>query len=109
MAGSPAGSFRWEVYVSSLIGEIDAFDAASGTPLWRYTFEDGQAPFISAAAGVVFAGIFDGELSGLDAESGELLWRYDIGGFGLVPPIVADGVVYAASLEDKVLAFKLPQ
>ena len=50
----------------------------------------------------------EGLLHTLDASSGELLWRNDIGRFGLVPAIVSNGVVYAASLEKKVLAFKLP-
>ena len=93
------------LYVGSVDHHLYALDAASGELLWRY-----QLGAVGISVPTVADGLDlnEGLLHALDSSSGELLWRNDIGRFGLVPAIVSNGVVYAATLEKKVLAFKLP-
>jgi outer membrane protein assembly factor BamB len=49
----------------------------------------------------------DGYLYGLDCESGALVWRYRTGGAIAAGPAVADGKLYAGSIDRRLHAFSL--
>ena len=85
--------------------------------LWQFETVGLVTSFLTEVDGVLYFGsakadgldLNKGLLYALDASGGELLWRYDIGRFRIVPAIVSNGIVYVVSLEDKVVAFRLPQ
>ena len=66
---------------------LEAFDAASGDPLWRHDaptayrddfgFDEGPRAVPVAAAGRVFTFGAQGRLSAVDLETGEALWEVD--------------------------------
>jgi outer membrane protein assembly factor BamB len=102
------------------------FDAATGTPGWRFSGNAGQPS--SAAVGVtgapaysdgiIVAGFSTGMLAGIDAKSGTPLWEQSLAaGYGqasaldfsdiVAPPVIANGVVYAVNLGDTFMAVDL--
>jgi outer membrane protein assembly factor BamB len=89
-------------YVASDVGDIVAFDAASGSELWRTPLGGGtETP--TYADGVLYVSVVTdsetgnsgGVLLALDADDGTEIWRMPTGTFGGTSPVVADGVVYA--------------
>jgi outer membrane protein assembly factor BamB len=102
------------------------FDAASGTPGWRFTGRVGDAPPASVsvsgppafADGILVAGFASGTLAALDANSGTPLWEQSLAAsFGqastldftdiVASPVIAGGVVYAISLGNTAIAVDL--
>lgn len=77
-------------------GAVVLADPADGTPIWTYE-HDGNATEGSAAVadGTVFVTDGDRGFHAIDLATGEQRWRVEYG--GQVAPVVADGVVYAAS------------
>ncbi|MFG1625920.1 PQQ-binding-like beta-propeller repeat protein [Kribbella sp. NPDC049227] len=99
------------VYVGGLDGRLHALDAATGQQLWAKPDSalTGDWTFTSPAIGngVVYLGINRpaAEIWAFDAVTGATRWRTgasvsNING----SPVVAGGVVYAATTEDQVLA-----
>jgi len=102
------------------------FDAATGTPGWRFSGNAGQASgaavgITGAAAyadGIIVAGFSTGTLAAIDAKSGTPLWEQSLAaGYGqasaldfsdiVASPIIANGVVYALNLGDTFMAVDL--
>ena len=88
-------------------GELDAFDAMTGTGKWSQqigTPSGDTSPAVSN--GVVYAGSHVG-LYAFDANSGTKLWSTPTGfpSFWLTSPVVANGVVYANSNGSTLFAF----
>lgn len=102
------------------------FDAATGTPGWRFSGNAGQpsgaAVGITGAAayadGIIVAGFSTGTLAAIDAKSGTPLWEQSLAaGYGqasaldfsdiVAPPVIANGVVYALNLGDTFMAVDL--
>jgi outer membrane protein assembly factor BamB len=102
------------------------FDAASGTPGWRFTGQVGTPPPAAVAItgapayadGIVVAGFSSGMLAALDANSGTPLWEQSLASsFGqassldfsdiVAAPVIANGVVYAIGLGDTAMAVDL--
>ena len=102
------------------------FDAASGTPGWRFAGAPGQ-PNTTAVAiagppayadGIIVAGFSSGLLAAIDALSGTPVWEQSLAAsFGqsgqldlsdiVASPAIADGVVYAINLGDTMMAVDL--
>ena len=102
------------------------YDAASGTPGWRF---DGSAGLTSTTAvqiagppafadGIIAAGFSNGLLAAIDATSGTPVWEQSLAasfgqGGGLTfsdivaSPVIAGGVVYAINLGDTMMAVDL--
>lgn len=98
------------------------FDPQSGTPGWRYTGRVSQATTSVALAGapaidsgIVISGFSSGTLAALDANSGMPLWEQSLASaYGQASqldfsditgaPVIANGVVYAASLGQTMMA-----
>lgn len=102
------------------------FDAHSGTPGWRFTGEVGTPGSTAVAVtgapafadGIIVAGFASGSLAALDANSGTPVWEQSYASaFGQASsldfsdivgaPVIANGVVYAISLGNTVMAVDL--
>lgn len=83
--------------------------APSGAPLLALDLETGAAKWNFAPPGGVwdrayasdgkrvFVGVKGGSLAVLDVSNGKILWQKDLGINMQVPPLVSDGIVYAAT------------
>ena len=85
---------------ASHIGELQAWDMASGTQVWTHEFElNNWGPVLATAGGLVFAGgTPDRYFRAFDAASGEVLWEQRTNsGITAVPSTYSvDGVQYVA-------------
>jgi polyvinyl alcohol dehydrogenase (cytochrome) len=94
-------------------GGLKALDLETGKVAWNapiHADRRGQAGPASSIPGVVFTGAWDGILRAVDAE-GRIIWSFDSrqdfqtvngviangGSFGSAGPVIAEGMVYAAS------------
>lgn len=104
-----------------------SFDAASGTPGWRFSGSVGQNNTTASvqlsgapafADGIIVAGFSSGTLAAIDANSGTALWEKSLSSsFGqastldftdiVAAPVIANGVVYAISLGNVAIAVNL--
>ena len=113
----------------ALISQNDlllTFDAQNGTPGWRFTGEVGTPGSTAVAVtgapafadGIVVAGFASGMLAALDANSGTPVWEQSYASaFGQASsldfsdivgaPVIANGVVYAISLGQTLMAVDL--
>ena len=83
------------------LGEIQAWNLATGEQVWTHEFEKSQnwGPILTTAGGLVFAGgTNDRYFRAFDAESGDLLWeqRTNSGITGVPSSYAIDGVQYIA-------------
>ena len=102
------------------------FDAASGTPGWRFSGAVGTPPMTAAsvtgapafADGIIVAGFSTGLLAAIDALSGTPVWEQSLAaGFGqastldlsdvVAAPVIAGGVVYGINLGGSFMAVDL--
>jgi outer membrane protein assembly factor BamB len=113
------------VAVNILNDLLLTFDPASGTPGWRFTGRVSNATTSVALAGApaidsgfVVAGFSSGTLAALDLNSGTPLWEQSLASaFGQASaldfsditgaPVIANGVVYAGSLGQTLMAVDL--
>ena len=96
------------VYIGSDDGKVYAFKGATGTVVWSTVIggEINHSPAI--ADGTLYVGNYTGsfELTALDAKTGALKWNAPTGGYlDWNTPAVADGVVYATSVDGEAYAF----
>jgi len=86
------------VIVISSSAPLLALDLQTGSELWRFAPAQGVWERAYASDGKrVFVGLKDKSLATLDISNGELLWQKDLGINMQVPPLVSDGVLYAAT------------
>ena len=83
------------------VGEIQAWDLASGEEVWSHEFATSQnwGPILATAGGLVFAGgTNDRYFRAFDARTGEVLWeqRTNSGVIGVPSSYEIDGVQYIA-------------
>ena len=88
------------VYVSDEMGAVWALERESGAPMWRQEklrLRDVTAP--ASFGDTVVVGDYEGYLHFLRKTDGEFVARLRVDGSGLrVPPLVAEGVLYAYGL-----------
>ena len=83
------------------IGEIQAWNLATGERVWTHEFPDSQnwGPILTTGGGLVFAGgTNDRYFRAFDAETGDVLWeqRTNSGVIGVPSSYAIDGVQYIA-------------
>ena len=83
------------------LGELQAWDLATGEQVWTHEFPESQnwGPVLTTAGGLVFAGgTHDRYFRAFDATTGEILWRQrtNSGVIGVPSSYEVDGVQYIA-------------
>ena len=83
------------------LGELQAWDLATGEQVWTHEFPESQnwGPVLTTAGGLVFAGgTHDRYFRAFDAATGEILWRQrtNSGVIGVPSSYEVDGVQYIA-------------
>ena len=83
------------------LGELQAWDLATGEQVWTHEFPESQnwGPVLTTAGGLVFAGgTHDRYFRAFDAATGEILWRQrtNSGVIGVPSSYEIDGVQYIA-------------
>ena len=83
------------------LGEIQAWDLATGEQVWTHEFEESQnwGPILTTAGGLIFSGgTNDRYFRAFNAETGDLLWeqRTNSGITGVPSSYAIDGVQYIA-------------
>ena len=76
---------------------IQAVDPATGTERWRFKTRSALFPSLAIAGDTLLGSDFTGMLYALDRKTGGRLWEFPLGARSLSTPLVADGIVYAAS------------
>lgn len=95
-ASTPVVASEHALFVGLTNGTLAALDSASGNVLWTAAVP-GQLDAAPAIAGnEVYAAYRDGRVVALDAGTGREIWTASAGSSTLAP-LIADGVVYAAS------------
>ncbi len=85
------GEFQFDPWAKAQ-GWLTAFDAATGTPRWRYQSGKPMIGGVAVTGGdVVFAGELTGDFLAFDANNGKVLHRHNVGG-----PIAGGIVSYAS-------------
>lgn len=93
--------------MGSLGGTLYALDARTGAERWHFT---GAGEITGSAAvvnDIVYTPDGSGALVALDVDDGSELWRanIDVASFGSSSPVVADGIVYVASVDGNAYGF----
>ncbi|MGW3814412.1 outer membrane protein assembly factor BamB family protein [Streptomyces sp. NPDC005046] len=83
------------VYLNSVDDHLYALDGATGEQRWRVLAAGPGSPAV--ADGVAYVSGADGGLHAVDAATGERRWVHRADSFVSGRPVVADGLVYAAS------------
>ena len=95
------------VYVGDQSGTLHALQAYNGTQLWSWHTPDGKAitgsPAVDPVAHLVFVGAADGKLYAI-SRSGKLAWSATIRSGNVQSPLLARGLVYAASTGGRMAA-----
>jgi outer membrane protein assembly factor BamB len=109
--GSAPAIAGGKLYVMDTQGSVQAFDAASGSQLWRVSTvkgdENQSARFgggVSVEGARVYAANGIGEVVALDANSGAEAWRIKPGGPLRGSPTLANGQVYVVSQDNQLFA-----
>ncbi len=96
------------VYVGGNNKYLFAFDAATGTELWRFLVEDTIGRVWSSPAvadGMVYIGGEWGAFHAINAQTGEEIWNADLRLTVRPSPTVADGMVFIGSRNPALKAF----
>jgi outer membrane protein assembly factor BamB len=87
--------------------EVTAYDATTGHRLWRFDPQPETADYTTFGGGVaalgdrVYVTTGYGEVLALDARTGKEIWRKSVPAPVHSPPTVADGRVYAVTIENQ--------
>ena len=88
------------VYFGSDDDSVNAVDASTGDPLWRFEAGEVIRSTPTVTGGTVYVGSNDNHAYALDAETGEMLWKYDTGDWAQYSPTVSGGKVYLGAQTD---------
>ena len=95
-------------YFGSLDHTLYAVSVDNGTKLWEFPTGGGVTGSVAVVDGRVYAGAFDRVLYAIDSETGLEVARFeDARGWYWAPPVAANGVLYAPSLDGRVYALDL--
>jgi len=101
-----------KIFVMDGAATVSAYDAASGHEIWRKDLsvktrrsKEGFGGGIAYADGRVFVSSGYRFVAAVDASSGKLLWRTPVDVPVHAAPTVADGRVYAESVDDNLMTF----
>lgn len=100
------------LYVLDARANLRAFDAQSGSQLWRVDLvpedegsKEGFGGGVAYANNFVFVANGYGEVHGIDAASGKIVWTQKIGTPFRAAPAADDGKVYAVTSDNQLLCF----
>lgn len=99
----PAAVSEGRVFVGSDTGTLYAFDAASGTPLWKRAFSGYvSAPIVTTGAAVI-VNTGTGTVTALNAATGEVRWSTVLPGSATVSSnlVLANGVVFFSTIDNR--------
>jgi len=94
------------IYIGAYDGSVHALDLATGRPKWALPFV-AEAPIIAGVLIVgdsLYAASDDGNLYVLDARTGEETDRFSAGDSIWSTPLLANGILYVASVKGKLFA-----
>jgi outer membrane protein assembly factor BamB len=100
------------VYFGSDDGHLYALDSQTGREKWRFKTGDDVRSSVAVADGLVYFESYDGYLYALNAQDGQQVWRFRLASGDLLKlrpayddylssPLVADGVVYAGTVDPR--------
>lgn len=102
------------IFVLDAEGQVSAFDAGSGSVIWRTSLvpegEDGADGFgggLASLRGLVFATTGFGEVVAVSAASGEVIWRFKASAPFRAAPAVDGQTVIAVTRDNRALALNL--
>ncbi len=99
------------VYVGDWRGNVYAFGASDGRPVWSFHTGGKVKGGVALDEGRLYVGSYDGHVYALDARTGKLLWRASAQGTLLggatfyATPALAYGRVYIGATDGKVYSF----
>ena len=94
------------VYIGSDDGSLYAFNAQTGTQLWRVTTGSNINSSPAVVNGVVYVGSHDSNVYAFNARTGIQLWKAPTGAdIAMSSPVVINSVVYIGSEDQNVYAF----
>jgi outer membrane protein assembly factor BamB len=98
--------FEGLLYVTSLDGNLYVLDADTGALQWKFETDAGIAatPVIDEAERLVIVGGFDSKLRAINIDTQQERWSFGADNWFWTTPLVADGIVYAGSLDGNVYA-----
>ena len=109
---APPISAGGRIFVMDGGATVSAYDASNGHQIWRKDLsvktrrsKEGFGGGVAFADGRVFVSSGYRFVAALDAESGKLLWRTPVEVPIHAAPTVADGRVYAESVDDNLMTF----
>lgn len=97
--------------VGTIKGDVIALDAASGREVWRVKVSSEVLAPPAADWDVVVVQTLDGKVTGLDASTGAKRWSQEtqmplLTLRGTAPPLLVEGVAYAALANGRIVAIK---
>jgi outer membrane protein assembly factor BamB len=99
------------IHYVAMGNEIVASDAKTGEAIWhrRYAASVDKRTLgsVALAGSTIVVSSRDGKIYGLDVDTGYTLWSYDIGHKVVAEPIVAQGWVYATTVDGYVIALNV--
>jgi outer membrane protein assembly factor BamB len=96
VGGSSPAVAEGSVYVGSFDNNFYSFNVTNGVKLWSYDCGDLVNSSPAVANGIVYIGLNNGDLCAFNGTTGTVVWRYNSDG-AVGSPVVADGIVFAAS------------
>lgn len=91
--------YEGRVYVAFLDGELVAFDAATGKPVWRRDLHSHLESSPIAVQGMLYLGTDKTDVVALRASDGAVRWRFNSPGAIKASPSHHDGRVYVAGYQ----------
>jgi outer membrane protein assembly factor BamB len=103
LAAAPAVA-NGVLYLPTEEGNVYAFNALNGSPVWQEFVGAASEPSALVAGGAVFVGTNGGSEYKLSAADGHVIWTVSLGGFVDSPASIAGGVVYVSTSTPNVYA-----
>ncbi len=94
-----------KVFAAATDGEVAAFDAANGQPLWNTRVDADISAGVGADIGTVAVASAKGTLFAFDTATGKQRWKVKLSTEVLSAPAVGSGVVVVRSMDNKIAAY----
>ncbi len=92
------------IYVTNYAGNVYAFNANTGAPIWHQDLKTNIISGVSVADKLAIVASADGKIIALNAVDGTVLWQKNIGNQALGLAAIAQGVVVLKTVADTVFA-----
>lgn len=95
------------VYVADVEGEVRAYDAVSGSELWRSELGARFSSAPAIAGDLLVFGTLDGQVIAVDADSGAERWRAPVSSEVVAPPAAHGDTVVVRSYDGRLFGLEL--